>query len=629
MARVLRDAGLSSLVEGEVETLADGFQFTEGPLWLPDGSILFQDIKAERTYRVAPDRSVQVLRENTGAANGQTFDGLGRIVFCEQNGRRVSRMNPDGSNVETVAEHFEGKRLNSPNDIICRSDGQVFFTDPPYGVPRPEDKELPFQAVFALDATGQLRPIVSEDFEKPNGLALSPDEMTLYVNDTAQYHVRAFALEPSGAVVPGSGRVLATFDPEEKGGPDGLKVDREGRLYVAVAQGVWVLDPDWQVARHPRPAQAPRQPRLGRPRRPHARHDGCGHRLSRPHESRRDHAPVYPEAMIRVGWVLLTELLAVSRVRWADLTLRSSPLHGPLAANPGVGLGEELANLGVVEQGGDLVEGAPAVPVAGRVLDVLGRAGERGDVVDLDDEVGDRLEHLATAADVGVREALLEALAERPVRRLVSSSNSRAAAWRAFSPDSMPPLGNSQRARGLRTVAECSDQVKQGAVGGGEVGDDPGGILVQEGHGDRESPGPPGPSDSTAPPGRPASDVFVFHGQQAEHGPGLDPVVLPAADLGQSPGRRRRHVERGRTDQHLDQPVPLPDRLAPRRKPVADDDRHVRTGPQVGQDHCLQTHGEPRFSVGLELSRNGPAQSPPERAKADALNFQSIPVAAR
>lgn len=247
MARVLRDAGLSSLVEGEVETLADGFQFTEGPLWLPDGSILFQDIKAERTYRIAPDRSVHVLREQTGAANGQTFDGVGRILFCEQNGRRVSRMNPDGSHVETVAEHFEGKRLNSPNDIISRSDGQVFFTDPPYGVPRPEDQELPYQAVFALDATGQVRPIVHEGFEKPNGLALSPDEKTLYVNDTGQYHVRAFALEPSGAVVPGSGRVLAMFDPEEKGGPDGLKVDRMGRLYVAVAQGVWVLEPDGKL----------------------------------------------------------------------------------------------------------------------------------------------------------------------------------------------------------------------------------------------------------------------------------------------------------------------------------------------------------------------------------------------
>ncbi len=246
-ARILRDAGLSSLVESDVETLADGFQFTEGPLWLPDGALLFQDIKAERTYRLNPDRSVHVLRENTGAANGQTFDRSGLIIFCEQNGRRVTRMKPDGSGVQTVFETFEGQRLNSPNDIITRSDGTVFFTDPPYGVPRPEDKELPWQAVFRIDLQGNLTPIVHEGFEKPNGLALSPDERTLYVHDTAHYHLRAFELTADGDVVPGSDRVLFTFDPAEKGGPDGLKVDQEGRLYSAVAEGVWVLDPSGKL----------------------------------------------------------------------------------------------------------------------------------------------------------------------------------------------------------------------------------------------------------------------------------------------------------------------------------------------------------------------------------------------
>jgi gluconolactonase len=247
MPPILRDSGLSRLVESEVETLASGLEFTEGPLWLPDGSILFQDIKAERTYRVAPDGTLGVLREDTRAANGQTFDARGRVVFCEQNGRRVSRMNPDGSGVETVVETFEGKRLNSPNDIIARGDGLVYFTDPPYGVPRPEDKELPFQAVFALDSEDQIRPIVSEGFEKPNGLALSPDGRTLYVNDTAKYHVRGFTLDASGEVVPGTDRVVFVFDPEGKGGPDGLKVDRDGRLYVAVADGVWVVDPEGKL----------------------------------------------------------------------------------------------------------------------------------------------------------------------------------------------------------------------------------------------------------------------------------------------------------------------------------------------------------------------------------------------
>ncbi|WP_169974290.1 SMP-30/gluconolactonase/LRE family protein [Tautonia rosea] len=244
-ASVLRNTGLIDLIDGPLETLAQGFAFTEGPLWLPDDSLIWQDIKTERTYRLPSGGGpAQVLRERTGAANGQTFGPDGRILFCEQNGRRVSRMNPDGSGVETVVERFDGNRLNSPNDIICRSDGLILFTDPPYGVPSPDQKELPYQAVFSLTTDGTLLPIVHEGFEKPNGLAFSPDERTLYVCDTAKYHIRTFQMDDSGRIDPASDRVFATMDPEEQGGPDGLKVDREGRLYVAVAQGIWVYRSD-------------------------------------------------------------------------------------------------------------------------------------------------------------------------------------------------------------------------------------------------------------------------------------------------------------------------------------------------------------------------------------------------
>jgi len=243
MIPVLRDAGLSELLDGDsVEAVAhEGLQFTEGPLWLPDGSLLFQDIKAEKTYKVAPDGALQTLRSDTHAANGQTFDAEGRVVFCEQNGRRVSRMNPDGSGVETVLEAWEGKRLNSPNDIVARADGLLYFTDPPYGV-APEDREIPFQGVYALDSLAEPR-LLLDDFEKPNGLALSPDERTLYVCDTGRYHVRAFAVELSGNLTPDTGRVFATLDPGQAGGPDGMKVDRDGRVYVAVALGIWVFEP--------------------------------------------------------------------------------------------------------------------------------------------------------------------------------------------------------------------------------------------------------------------------------------------------------------------------------------------------------------------------------------------------
>ncbi len=243
MIKILRDAGLSELVDddAQIDEVAHGLQFTEGPLWLPDGSVLFQDIKAERTHRLTPDGAVTVVRENTGAANGQTFDSQGKIVFCEQNGRRVSRMNPDGTDVTTVVEEFEGKRLNSPNDVVCRSDGLLYFTDPPYGAP--PDRPLDVQGVYAMDSANTLRLLI-DDFEKPNGLAFAPDEKTLYINDTARYHTRAFAVEPSGALQAGSSRIVATMDPEEKGGPDGIKVDRDGRLYIAVAMGVWVYQPD-------------------------------------------------------------------------------------------------------------------------------------------------------------------------------------------------------------------------------------------------------------------------------------------------------------------------------------------------------------------------------------------------
>jgi gluconolactonase len=243
MIPILRDAGLSALVASDaVETLASGFTFTEGPLWLPDGALVFQDMKASRTHRIGPEGTLSVLREETRGANGQTFGPDGRIIFCEQDGRRVSRMALDGTGVETVVETWSGQRLNSPNDIVCRSDGLVYFTDPPYGV-KPADRALHFQGVYALEPGGRLR-LVADDFERPNGLAFAPDERTLYVNDTARYHVRAFHVEPSGELTVGSSRVFARLDPVTPGGPDGLKVDQDGRLYVAVAQGVWVFASD-------------------------------------------------------------------------------------------------------------------------------------------------------------------------------------------------------------------------------------------------------------------------------------------------------------------------------------------------------------------------------------------------
>jgi gluconolactonase len=245
---VLRDAGLSALaVADSLELLAEGLQFTEGPLELPDGSLLFQDIRVERTYRLAGASAgaPALVREHTRAANGQTFGPGGTVVFCEQNGRRLSLMNPDGSGVATLVETWQGARLNSPNDVVAHSSGRLYFTDPAYGV-APEERALHFQGVYALDTSGSLH-LMLDDFEKPNGLAFSADERRLYVCDTGHYHVRVFDLEPSGDIVVGTGRVFATQDPGKPGGPDGMKVDRAGRVYVAVALGVWVYESDGRL----------------------------------------------------------------------------------------------------------------------------------------------------------------------------------------------------------------------------------------------------------------------------------------------------------------------------------------------------------------------------------------------
>ena len=233
MITILRDAGLSDSGRPSraQAALRSGFQFTEGPLWCPDGSLLFQDIKAERTFRLVADGSLELLREQTQGR--QRPDLASRRVRSSSASRTAAGSRGwtrTAPSVTTLAETWSGARLNSPNDVVCRSDGLVYFTDPPYGV-EPSERSLHFQGVYALDldrgGEAGLR-LLADDFEKPNGLAFSPDERTLYVCDTARYHVRAFEVERSGALKPGSSRVFARLDPGQPGGPDGMKVDRAG-----------------------------------------------------------------------------------------------------------------------------------------------------------------------------------------------------------------------------------------------------------------------------------------------------------------------------------------------------------------------------------------------------------------
>ncbi len=223
--------------DARLEKVADGFQFTEGPVWNPAGFLLFSDIPANQIVKFVPGAAPTAFRTPSGNSNGLTYDRAGRLLACEHSNRRVTRQEADGS-LTVLASSYDGKKLNSPNDIVVRSDGTIYFSDPPYGI-REEQKELPFQGVYRISPDGKLT-LLAQDFDRPNGIALSPDEKTLYVDDSARLHVRAFDVAPDGSI--SHGRILAELKSARQGVPDGMKVDRKGNLYVTGPGGVWVFD---------------------------------------------------------------------------------------------------------------------------------------------------------------------------------------------------------------------------------------------------------------------------------------------------------------------------------------------------------------------------------------------------
>jgi gluconolactonase len=211
----------------QVEKIAGDFQFTEGPLWHPKGFLLFSDIPGNTIYQWTPNKKPEIFRRPSGNANGNTLDREGRLLTAEHSNRRVSRTEKDGS-IVTLASQYEGKRLNSPNDLVVKSDGSIYFTDPPYGI-KSEQEELGFYGVYRLAPDGKLTLLV-KDFVRPNGIAFSPDEKTLYVNDTEKGHIRVFDVKPDGTLE--NGRIFAELkDPSQKGVPDGMKVDEAGNVY--------------------------------------------------------------------------------------------------------------------------------------------------------------------------------------------------------------------------------------------------------------------------------------------------------------------------------------------------------------------------------------------------------------
>lgn len=237
------------------ERIAQGFTWTEGPVWMND-CLYFNDIPAKRMIKWREDTGVNIALSNSEFANGNTIDLSGRMVSCEHGGRRViRRLDPeDAQAVEVIADTYEGKRLNSPNDVVVRSDGSVWFTDPPYGINSdiegyPAESEIGGCYVFCATPDGKLI-AVATDFDKPNGLAFSLDEKQLYIADSGAirgesfpgvdyslpHHIRVFDVE--GITLSG-GRVFAEITP---GVPDGFRVDHEGFIWTSAFDGIQCLD---------------------------------------------------------------------------------------------------------------------------------------------------------------------------------------------------------------------------------------------------------------------------------------------------------------------------------------------------------------------------------------------------
>ena len=226
----------------EVEELGTGYggeQVAEGPFWWKEGGyLLFSDIGNNRRMKWSRAEGVTVFLEPSNNANGLTRDPSGRLIACEHGTRRVTRFEPDGS-ITVVANSYKGTRLNRPNDVVVKSDGSIYFTDP--GAPAP-DVDLDFAGVYRVSPDLGTLTLLVRDFVVPDGLAFSPDESVLYINDIRRGHIRAFDVQPNGTIALASDRVFCDLRGEQPGIPDGMKVDVEGNVYCTGSGGIWIMN---------------------------------------------------------------------------------------------------------------------------------------------------------------------------------------------------------------------------------------------------------------------------------------------------------------------------------------------------------------------------------------------------
>ncbi|MBB1601976.1 SMP-30/gluconolactonase/LRE family protein [Variovorax sp. UMC13] len=231
--------------DAPIERIAGGFVFTEGALWHSrDQYLLFSDIDESRMHRWDAQSGTRVFREPSRMTNGNTWDAQGRLLSCEHASSRVVRTEADGT-LTVLASHFEGRELNSPNDIVARRDGSIYFSDPIFGRRLPHgtarEPELDHSSVYRIDARGALQRL-AVDLEQPNGLCFSLDESLLYVNDSPRKRIHVHRVLADGTVE--AGRLFAEVPGDEPGVPDGMKVDLEGRIYCCGPGGIHVFMPD-------------------------------------------------------------------------------------------------------------------------------------------------------------------------------------------------------------------------------------------------------------------------------------------------------------------------------------------------------------------------------------------------
>lgn len=229
-----------------VERVATGFTFLEGPVYDQEHNrLLFCDAQGDTIYQLSTDDKVNVFRQPAGNASGLAFDPQRRLVVCDNRERRITRTEKDGQ-IVTLADRFEGKRLNSPNDLTIRSDGSIYFSDPPYGLPdMSQGKELDFNGVYKISPDGQLSLLIA-DLELPNGLGFSPDEKLLYINDSSTRTIHCYNVNPDGTLTGNRTFAQMTGDPDDWGA-DGMTIDAEGNIYAAGPKGVWVFSPKGEL----------------------------------------------------------------------------------------------------------------------------------------------------------------------------------------------------------------------------------------------------------------------------------------------------------------------------------------------------------------------------------------------